>query len=133
MSFHILGKNELVFQRAICTQKNKVLYMKVIISYEWKLSYKSSPYIACKLKHLLLVLNNGQIMSCIFQRQCLHDIQNSLYKATQEKPFKLRYRIHSFGKNYFKTLMYTHNTKFQCKKVGAKYEQNIPIRGFCSS
>ena len=47
--------------------KTKVLYMKVIISYELKLSHTSSPYIACQLKHQVLTLNNRPIMSCIFQ------------------------------------------------------------------
>ena len=92
--------------------------MKVIISYELKLRHTSSPYVACQLKHQVLTLNNRPIMSCIFQRQCLHDTKHSLHKAIQEKHIKLKYRIHSFGKNYFKNLMYTHNTKFWCKKLG---------------
>ena len=74
MPFHIMGKKWACIP--VCylyPKKNKVLNMEVIISYEWKLSYKSSLYIACKLKHLLLILNNGQIMSCIFQRQCFYD------------------------------------------------------------
>ena len=90
MSFHKMGQKWAQIPACYLYPKNKVLYMKVIISYELKLSHKSSPYIACKLKHLVLMINNGLITSCIFQRQCLYDTKNSLHKAIQEKHIKLK-------------------------------------------
>ena len=67
ISFHKMGQKWAQIPACYLYPKTKVLYMKVIISYELKLSHTSSPYSACQLKHQVLTLNNRPIMSCIFQ------------------------------------------------------------------
>ena len=47
MPFHIMGTKWACIPACCLYPKSKVLYMKVIISYELKLSHKSSPCIAC--------------------------------------------------------------------------------------
>ena len=60
--------------------------MKLIILYGLNLCHKSTPYIACMLKHQVLMKKMGSVMSRIFLRQFCHDDENSLHKAAQEEP-----------------------------------------------
>ena len=111
-------------------QKNKVMYMKVIISYELILCHKCTSYIACMLKHQVLMQKAGVNNEQYIPRAIFSWWKQFFAQSCTKRTHKIKHKIHSLGRNYFKNLMYTYDTSFWCKKVGVKYEQNIPMVAF---